>query len=287
MLEYDMDISADSWSHIFTPDLTARSFQFYVTEMGCYEAGSRYFTRRDGKPVALMIFTLSGCGEMEWNAQRCRLEEGSAVVIYCDAYHEYRTVSQEPWRFLWLHFDGDGLNGYRPLLMEHLTPVTLCDQAEMRQRFRAIESADFNEGVLALAEMSHAISGILLTMLRSLASPDSGNPALCRDEVRRVAEYINANLEKPIGMEDFIAVANLSKYHLIHIFRQQMGMPPYRYLHHCRVNRAQALLRTTDLPVSEISARVGYADPVNFIRHFKMIAGCTPAGYRRDSIQLP
>ena len=66
-----------------------------------------------------------------------------------------------------------------------------------------------------------------------------------------------------------------------------MGVPPYRYLHNCRANRAQQLLRATDLPVSEIGQQVGYTDPVNFIRHFRAITGTTPAKYRRESMQLP
>ena len=65
-----------------------------------------------------------------------------------------------------------------------------------------------------------------------------------------------------------------------------MGVPPYHYLHQCRIQRAQELLRTTSRTVAEIGAQVGYADPVNFIRHFRDILGVTPAKYRRESIRL-
>ena len=80
-------------------------------------------------------------------------------------------------------------------------------------------------------------------------------------------------------------MANLSRYHLIRLFRQQMGVPPYRYLHQCRIQRAQELLRATDATIAEIGERVGYSDPVNFIRHFRALTGLTPAKYRKESIR--
>ena len=72
-----------------------------------------------------------------------------------------------------------------------------------------------------------------------------------------------------------------------YIFRQQMGVPPYRYLQQCRVHRAQELLRTTQQPVAEIAASVGLPDPVNFIRHFRSVTGTTPAKYRKETMRLP
>jgi len=287
MLEYDLDISSGSYSQILTPDASARAFQFYATEYGCFHAGSRYFTRRDGKNAALLLYTVEGCGEMEWNGQKCLLEPGSAVVIYCDTYHHYRTISEAPWVFRWLHFDGAGLDGYRPMLLEQLTPVLFGEDSAIAERFRTIESTGAAGGIQAWAEISHAISGMLLEMLRHISGHDADTSAPCRNEVLKLASYIQNNHIKPLTAEDFMAVTNLSRYHLIHMFRQQMGIPPYKYMHYCRVNHAQQLLRTTDDPVSVISEKVGYPDPVNFIRQFRLITGTTPAKYRRESIQLP
>lgn len=286
MLDYKLDLMADSYYHIVTPDDTARSFSFYVTEFGRYRAGREYYTTRDGKNAALLMFTLSGKGEMEWKGQNCTLAPGSAVVINCDTRHHYRTVSEEPWDFYWVHFNIDGPEGFRKALTEHLTPVLLTDPNGMHELFGALEATRRTDGILAWAEMSQAVSGMLLTMMRSLANPENAQP-LRRDEVIRLAEFIRENLEKPLCMEDFMRLTNLSRFHLIRLFRQQMGVPPYQYLHNCRINRAQQLLRTTNLTVSEVARHVGYGDPVNFIRHFKKLVGTTPSRYGTESVQLP
>lgn len=285
MLEYNMDISPESYSHIYTPNSAGKAFPFYISELGYFHAGPQYYTRRDEMQAMLLIYTIGGQGEMRWKEQSCNLSPGTAAVISCDALHEYRTAA-DFWQFHWAHLGGVGLEGYRAPLLDRLTPVRLANPAALDDQFRALEALDKNGGILTLAEMSHIVSSVLLTMLRSLSEP-AGESAMRRAEVRRLADYIQQNLEKPLSMDDFTRVTNLSKYHLIHLFHQQMGVPPYRYLHHCRANRAQQLLRATDLPVSEIGQRVGYTDPVNFIRHFRAITGTTPAKYRRESIQIP
>ena len=79
MLEYFFDLSAASWSRVCTPDIAAKAFPFYVTEMGYFEAGPRYFTRRDGKEPALLFFTVSGRGELSWKGQHCRASRGAST----------------------------------------------------------------------------------------------------------------------------------------------------------------------------------------------------------------
>ena len=286
MLEYKLDISRNSYSHIHTPDISGRIFPFYLTECGYFEAGSQYFTRRDGKEAALLIYTTGGQGELEWKSQRAILKPGSAIVIYCDTFHVYRTL-EAPWKFHWAHFDGSGLEGYRAALFDRPAPVTLNAPAEMRENFSRLEALSNGADILSAAEIGHNISAMMLMLLRARVKPGAGAASFHRDEVEKLAAYIRQNFEKPLSMDDFVEHTNISKYHLIHIFKRQMGMPPYKYMHNCRINRAQLLLRTTRLSIAEVGARVGYPDTVNFIRHFRAIAGGTPAGYRRESIQLP
>jgi len=286
MLEYNMDLYSDSQFQIITPDENARSFNYYVTEYGRFRAGSRYYTRRDGKQAALLMFTISGAGELEWNSQTCRLTPGTAVVINCETYHHYRTVSDEPWDFFWVHFDSAYPDGHLNMLTQQLSPLLLTDAPAMHACFENLRNAAQLDGILSWAELSHTISEMLMLLLRTLLHERS-IPHPRRSEIERLADYIRANSAEKLSMDDFMNVANLSKYHLIRLFRQQMGIPPYDYMHHCRINRAQQLLRTTDMTVLEIARQTGYSDSVSFIRHFKKIVGTTPSRYGSESIQLP
>jgi AraC-like DNA-binding protein len=284
MLEYEMDLSPLSETHLPAGD-AARAFPFRVTEAGYFDAGPHYFTRRDGKDEALLMLTHAGRGELKWQGQSCVLEPGSCVLIFCDTYHEYRTKPGGRWEFSWLHAVGDGFWGYRPALTARLTPVRLRAPDAAREHFERVFRFAPHRDVVAMAEISDAVSSLLTDMLRSLAEGDE--TPLGRADIRGLASYIRQNCAENLSMDDFAREIALSQYHLIRLFTHQMGMPPYRYLHVCRVTDAQRLLRTTDRSVSEIAFCVGYSDPVNFIRHFRAIAGTTPARYRAESTKLP
>ena len=283
MLEYLMDLSPLSQTYLPAGD-AAWAFPFRVTEAGYFDAGADYFTRRDGKEQALIMLTHAGRGELKWQGASCALEPGSCVVIFCDSFHEYRTKPDGRWEFSWLHCAGDGLLGYRPALFTHLTPVALRAPEDARESFKRVFRFAARQDLVAMAEMSDAVSVILTSMMRSLAS--EGLAPLGRADIRRLADYIRQNCAKNLSMEDFTREIALSQYHLIRLFTRQMGMPPYRYLHACRVSDAQRLLRATDRSVAEIAFLVGYADPVNFIRHFRAVTGTTPARYRAESTAI-
>ena len=285
MLEYKLDVSEKSHAHVFNVDENARLFSLYATEIGHYHANPGYFTRRDGKMSALLLYTCSGQGVMHWKKQVCSLTAGTAVIIYCDTFQQYYTGDADEWEFFFVHFDGAGLKGYAPSLLDRLTPVRLRAVGEMEEAFRRLLALRAESDLLARAEVNCLLSGMLRSMLESLYRTDSEENRSHR-EVQLLTKYIHDHMSENIGMAEFEKITHYSKYYLIHLFRQQMGVPPYRYLHQCRIQRAQELLRSTNDSVSEIAAQVGYMDSVSFIRHFQSIVGTTPAQYRKESIRL-
>ena len=285
MLEYKLDVSEKSHAHVFNVDENARLFSLYATEIGHYHANPGYFTRRDGKMSALLLYTCSGQGVMHWKKQVCSLTAGTAVIIYCDTFQQYYTGDADEWEFFFVHFDGAGLKGYAASLLDRLTPVRLRAVGEMEEAFRRLLALRAEPDLLARAEVNCLLSGMLRSMLESLYRTDSEENRSHR-EVQLLTKYIHDHMSENIGMAEFEKITHYSKYYLIHLFRQQMGVPPYRYLHQCRIQRAQELLRSTNDSVSEIAAQVGYMDSVSFIRHFQSIVGATPAQYRKESIRL-
>lgn len=285
MLEYKLDVSEKSHAHVFNVDENARLFSLYATEIGHYHANPGYFTRRDGKMSALLLYTCSGQGVMHWKKQVCSLTAGTAVIIYCDTFQQYYTGDADEWEFFFVHFDGAGLKGYAASLLDRLTPVRLRAVGEMEEAFRRLLALRAESELLARAEVNCLLSGMLRSMLESLYRTDSEENRGYR-EVQLLTKYIHDHMSENIGMAEFEKITHYSKYYLIHLFRQQMGVPPYRYLHQCRIQRAQELLRSTNDSVSEIAAQVGYMDSVSFIRHFQSIVGTTPAKYRKESIRL-
>ena len=82
-------------------------------------------------------------------------------------------------------------------------------------------------------------------------------------------------------------LAFMSPAHFSREFRQVFGETPHRYLQRRRIERACALLRNTDLPVLEVSRRVGFESLGTFGRTFRDVVGRTPTQVRRDLRPVP
>ncbi|MDD6479294.1 MAG: AraC family transcriptional regulator [Oscillospiraceae bacterium] len=282
MLEYNLDLTPDSYQHVLTLDALAQSFPFYPIEVGYFHAKDAYYTKRSGLDNYLLIITVGGSGHISWKGQKAVLEKGQAVLIHCNDYHEYATASGMDWRFFYLHFSAASMEGYHHLFLKSLSPVQLvgletsCSLMERLYKYAGETSS------LVAAAQSNIISALLTEMAVSLAKRDSEFSKNHR--VQKLADFIRENCEKSLSLDNFMEMVHLSKYHLIRIFEKQIGMSPYKYLHLCRIERSISLLKNTELSISQIAGMVGYADSVVYIRHFKSFHKMTPAKYRANSL---
>lgn len=78
-------------------------------------------------------------------------------------------------------------------------------------------------------------------------------------------------------------VSGVSQAHFARSFKQAFGVPPHRYLLTRRVERATALLRDTDLSITEIAFQSGWGSLGTFGRTFRDVTGATPAAVRAQA----
>ena len=83
-----------------------------------------------------------------------------------------------------------------------------------------------------------------------------------------------------MDLDDLAAVAGVSKYHFARSFAATYGETPIRYLTRRRIERAQDLLRTANLTVTEICMAVGFSSLGSFSARFSALVGESPREYR-------
>ena len=106
---------------------------------------------------------------------------------------------------------------------------------------------------------------------------------LPKARLKRVLEYIDANLDKNITLSELAGIANMSLYYFAVLFRQSTGLSPHRYILNQRVElRAKELLRDPRLSVLDVSINVGFEHQNNFARAFRRVIGVSPTQFRRD-----
>src|SRR5689334_6291141 len=86
--------------------------------------------------------------------------------------------------------------------------------------------------------------------------------------------------DQALDIPTLARIAHVSEAHFIRTFRATFGETPHRYLQRRRVERAMFLLRTTELPVTDICLDVGFASLGTFSRTFRDIVGASPSAYR-------
>jgi AraC family transcriptional regulator len=102
------------------------------------------------------------------------------------------------------------------------------------------------------------------------------NKRLSDRRLRKVFDYIEANLAGNISLDDLAAVVGLSVSHFKVLFREAVGLSAYQYLIRRRVERAKNLLGEDKLSISQIAIKTGFAHQGHLARHMHRLLGVSP-----------
>jgi len=143
------------------------------------------------------------------------------------------------------------------------------------------ESWEDPDGLLRSNETAHEILSLLLQS-QGVSRPGSAlKGGLSVAVRRRLRDYIDAHLTQTLTLGELADVACLSEYHLARMFRTSFGLPPHAWIAQQRIERARMLLRTTGMPLAQVAARCGYANPSHFSHRFREAVGVAPVTYRQ------
>jgi AraC-like DNA-binding protein len=105
---------------------------------------------------------------------------------------------------------------------------------------------------------------------------------LDRRRLSRVLDYIEANLEEDLTVDELAGIACLSRFHFARAFKTAIGRSPHQYVSAKRLERAKALLIGADRSLVDITLTLGFSCQANFTRAFRRATGLTPGQYRRS-----
>jgi len=94
----------------------------------------------------------------------------------------------------------------------------------------------------------------------------------------RARAFIEEHAQRNLSVECLAEVAGLSRYHFLHAFRREFGLPPHAYANQRRLIEAKRLLAAGE-PASRVAEAVGFYDQSHLNRYFKRAYGITPGTY--------
>jgi AraC family transcriptional regulator len=126
-------------------------------------------------------------------------------------------------------------------------------------------------------------------------SPGGGGAAECscpRGELapwqaKRLRSHIEDKLDSSIRATDLAGLVQLSTSHFFRAFRKTFGESPLSYITKQRITRAQQLMLTSRLPLSQVALECGMCDQAHLSRAFRRIVGTNPSAWRRQFLVGP
>jgi AraC-like DNA-binding protein len=201
---------------------------------------------------------------------------GDAVFYMPDTPHEYIYFVDEEHpvcQSLYIHFSGSSAKE----AVESAGIKDSCFAPSVGRRLgRLIVSliTDYRVGNKLSA------CGQLLSILPLLTKKSTSSPSENLQRIHRQVEYIGIHFAEEIDLDKCAAKEGLSRSRFSHIFTDYMGVSPYKYQLSLRLDKAKELLLESSLSVGEISASVGFSDPLYFSRLFRKNFGISPSKFK-------
>lgn len=191
---------------------------------------------------------------------------GYALFFAPGEPQQYRASANGSSSYYWMHFTG------------RACPGILAASGIAAPVFPAPGGAEFADGCRAIVQEMHGaqnesyINGRAICMLARVHGAAEGRFGGVTAQM--AADAADGRCS------DYAGLAGMSPSHFIRCFKAERHVTPNVYLTRLRMEKAQLLLRETDLKIREVAARLGYDDPFYFSNVFKKYTGISPTQYR-------
>jgi AraC-like DNA-binding protein len=285
ILQYQLDVDKRSRWQIVTVHPLAKSELIYAQEVGDFYCGRNYYTVREGLDSFLIKLTLSGGGILEYEGKEYHLSAGQFFWIDCQNSQRYYTDPKHGrWHVLWIHFRGGNAKAYYDLFRSigEGNPIgsmpAQCNGEDLLKEliFQYMENTSTIDNDITA---SSKLTQLLAFCIQAVSGQEESN--VMPDVVQQIRAYLSEHYAESIQLDSLSQQFSVSKYHLQRIFKKYVGQSPLEFLSSVRLTHAKELLRTTDLPISEIAYRVGMENASYFISKFRSEEEITPNKYRK------
>lgn len=251
---------------------------------------ARYITHRfaphfhEGYAIGVIV---EGAETFSYRGRTEVAPAGHIVIVNPGEIHTGSAVAESGWTYRMLYPSCELIAGITREIVgvEARLPFfgrAVIHDAELASRLaRAHRAIELSPHVLDRESALIITLGDLIQRHADAPIRSSPLPDLPRN-ISRVRELLNADLSVDLSLSELAEAANLSRYHLVRLFRRHVGLPPHAYRNQLRVHRARALL-AQGMAIAEAAQNVGFADQSHLTRHFKRVYGVAPGA----AIQRP
>ncbi len=213
-------------------------------------------------------------GEGFFNSVRVKSGEGF-LVSFGDRC-EYHSSPDAPWKYFWIAFGGcDAKN----IAKKYVAPNEFgVFEFNLSSDFLALIDNLFSEE--APINARKALGYFYFFTTYNGKSKREYKNAYVED----AKKYMSLNFSRSISITELASVIGINDRYLYNLFVKHEGVSPKRYLSELRLSRAELMLKSTRLSISEIAELCGFPDVLSFSRFFSKNKSTSPTKFRNDAI---
>jgi AraC-like DNA-binding protein len=143
---------------------------------------------------------------------------------------------------------------------------------------------------LLIHEQFHFLLQVLFQKHEELAKKVHNIPKARRStkveiykRLTQARDYLDSNFNENVELHDIARIVSMCEHHLLREFRKYFGITPHRYLSNRRLEEAARILRSTDIPVSQVASMVGFEYLSSFSKFFTKKHKISPTDFRKSS----
>ncbi len=277
--DFNLSLEEKSSYSVALPSKVAFQLPVYIEFIGEYYTKKDFYTKRQDLNNYMLMYTLSGEASLEYDGNQYVLEKNSLFLIDCLRFHYFEPLSCD-WHYRWIHISGEAIQTYYNLLYPNKPQVIYPNISfDIDQIFTELTSLVNSPSIKSDLKINNIITNLFTEVISQNIPTDSTKNS---QYVKQCIDFIANNYQRNINIDELAQQLFVSKYHLIKLFNQSVGVSPYRYLTEYRINQSKYLLLNTDMFVGEIATRVGFNSESHYIKLFNTIVGTTPKQFRKN-----
>ncbi|NOU35215.1 MAG: helix-turn-helix transcriptional regulator [Kiritimatiellaceae bacterium] len=226
----------------------------------------------------VLIFNLATEGRVHIDHLELHVKPGQSLLILPYQFHHFSLLASAKLKWLFCTFELTPHTFLEPLRNR------VVDTGEPTQQSlkNLLEEWHRPASELQAGKLQTDLLHLLLSLKQDRQRSGSDLPPEPEDNLLRTVNRLMAEWRgRTVATTDLAQTLNLSESRLRVLFKEAAGIPLGQYMQNYRINRAMALLRTTDFSIADIAAEAGFGSPQAFSRIFKEKTNDTPRAYRQ------
>jgi len=227
----------------------------------------------------VLIFNLKTKGNVHLDNLVLPLRAGQALVIHPFQFHHFSHLDAIDIKWIFCTFELKSDKFLEPLRNR----VIDIDDKTRQALETLLTEWHAPRTELQAQQLQTCLLRLLLSLQQNYRQTASDLPPEAQDNLLRTVNRLLSEWRgRTVVVADLADAIGYSESRLRILFKEAAGMPLGSYIQHYKLNRAMALLRTSELPIADVAEEVGFGSQQAFSYTFKKKTGHTPRAYRNQ-----